>query len=156
MKRIILATLVAAAACCAQDKIVTNNADYFTTNNSPSINRYNSALSYPLVPFREGSFLVSFELVTNWTTIHEEPLTTTNTNGPTLCRQAGQVFSNNIALILWNSVTNRVSLESVPLDLAVLPQRTITNEPTVISNHVYYGQPQWNYLYIITNGFNEL
>jgi len=136
MKKLILASLVAAVACCAQNGGVTNNNHF--------VYRQNSALSFPTVEFQEGYFKVAFELVTNWVTLHEEPLTKTNTNGPTLCRQAGQVFSNNIALILWNGATNRVSLDSAPLDLAVLPQRTITNEPAIITTN-FVVPPSWKY-----------
>jgi len=99
------------------------------------------------VAFKEGSFKLAFELVTNWVTLREEPTIKTNAdgwrmNGPTICRQAGQVISNNVAVIVWNGVTNRVSLDSVPLDLTVLPQRTITNEPMILTTNF---PPSWYY-----------
>ena len=131
--------MLAAAACCAQNQTLTNNINP-------------SAIAFPCFAFQEGSFKVTFKIETNWVTLHEEPLNKTNTNGPSLCHQAGQVVSNNIAVIVWNGMTNRVALESVPLDLAVLPQRTITNHPETIftNNSNFHWNPNLRFQ-IITN-----
>ena len=82
-----------------------------------------------------------YDLTTNWTTIHSVALPLSVNGQWAVDDQAGQVVSNNFVMIIWKSATNRVDLESIPLHLDVLPQRTVTN-PVPIKIQVQ-PQQQW-------------
>ena len=114
MNHKLFALIVSLCACSAASGQMPANSML------PCFTITNVDLIFLLSPFRADW---RHDLSTNWTTISSEPLA----NGYTRCRQAGQVISNNFAVLMWNGSEKRVELDSVPLTLDVLPQRVFTN-----------------------------